>query len=681
MRCGKSKLTCPGYTKSIVFQLNSNSQASDGISKKRTGFRRTVLSEAARQAMSRYLVTSLPGTITDCLNEIDEANFQVGESRQPLAIRRGPFNVFTLARECTTHLEASDQSQFLIDDEDSLLLNWNDVSQLGLWDTGLDLDFASILNSPQVHRGHEAPTASSHATVSLPGSHSLAYHLVDQPPASQGLGAIDVEHIQEPPGAEKAFSPPQELLLTPESLQIPPSLDTTNREMQDILLLINHFTTTVVSYLTPWRHEKTPWHIFFVPHMRQCATLHMLNTPISHADEAIFNGFSAITALSIGGSCGSQEWVDKGENYRRKSYEACQIMLQGAYDTPKRYKYKRILMALQVAVLMSTLAGDPITEEYYFLETEKLIKLKGLGRKNSRKVRMLHRFYAYERLLYESTCMRGIDFNHRLRVTNDVNSVSIIPYSGDNMAFRAPDWGSLDELNVDSDPNVEGSAENEVLGLWPDALCAKVAGIPERWITILLHIVLLGKHKDAVEQAGRSDTDHLQEFHNRARTLETCIQKQVLQVDLVSIPDSLITGRKPCGDSWLNVLDCFRHALHIYFYRRIYDVSSLWLQDKVEKVRHCLARIAEGNPQSGDPPHSGSIGVLWASFVASCEAEGKDLQAFFADWYQQAAIKTGISTWLNSLSLSQQIWETKMTAGGERFTWIDLLRKQQRDKA
>lgn len=618
--------------------------------------------------MSRVLVTSVPGNVTDCLKQIDEESLQAEDTR--LEIIRGPFNVFAAIREKTPQIVPLDEIPSLFDQDDSFLSGISEMPQLNIWDTELDLDFESILTSPELQRDH---AASTFLTAGQPGSYESAI----QQTAPEGLDTNCMQHDLEQLPNDITSSLPTKSHISGLST-IPRSPEVTNRVMQDMLFLINHFTNTVITYLTPWRHEKTPWHILFVPQVRECAALLMLNAPVSYADQAIFNGFSAISALSIGGTCSSQMWLDKGEEYRRKSYEACQIMLQGAYDTPKKYKYKRILMALQVAVLMSTLKGDPVTEEYYFLETEKLIKLKGLGRKNSRKVRMLHRFYAYERLIYESTCMRGIDFTHRRRIKNDVNSVSIIPYPDDNMAFRVPDWGSLDKRGVDSEEDPEASTENEILGLWPDALCAKVAGIPEQWITVLLHIVLLGKHKDAVEQAGRSDTEHLQEFLSRAKTLETCIQKQVLQVDLASIPSSL-TGREVLGNAWHDVLDCFRHALHIYFYRRIYDVSSLWLQDKVDKVRHCLSHIAQGHPQSGDPQLSGSVGVLWASFVASCEAEGEECQDFFDDWYRQAARKTGMSTWLNSLSLSRQIWEAKRTEGGRKTTWIDVLREQQRD--
>jgi hypothetical protein len=628
--------------------------------------------------MSRLLVASVPKGLTDYLESIDEEAVRPGSV--PLDISRGPFNVFA----ATPRLAASpqpallpDQTPFLFDDGDvGFLCDRNDMSLPGSWDTDLDLELDTFLTASAPQEFHE-PSSHTLSTTSRAAHETQASDIIEQSVLEPETERFYAETALLPLSSAK--DPP---LFPASSSSIPCFPDTANcRDMQSMLFLINHFTTTIVTYLTPWRHEKTPWHILFVPQMRECAALLMLNTPMSHADEAIFYGFSAITALSIGGACCSQMWLDKGETYREKSYNACQVMLQRAYDTPKKYKYKRILMALLVAVLMSTLKGDPVTEEYYFLEAEKLIKLRGLGRKNSRKVRMLHRFYAYERLLYESTCMRGIDFKHRRRVTNDVNSVSIIAYPDDNMAFRVPDWASLgkrDAGSASSEQDSDESTEKEILGLWPDTLCAKVAGIPEQWILVLLHTVLLGKHKDAVEQAGRSDTEHLQEFHSRAKALEKCMQKQVLQVDLATIPSSL-TGREVPGEAWLDVLDCFRHALHIYFYRRIYDVPSLWLQDKVDKSRQCLARILQGYLRSGDLQFSGSVGVLWASFIASCEAEGQELQGFFADWYRQAASKTGISTWLNSLSLSQQIWSTKRTEVGRKTTWIDVLREQQRD--
>lgn len=442
----------------------------------------------------------------------------------------------------------------------------------------------------------------------------------------------------------------------------------------EILFLLQHFSTTVLTYLTPVRHEKTPWHILFLPHMRNCLALLTLQQPIPHADMTTFQGLLAISALSMGGIHQSQMWLDQGQLFKQRAFQECGAMLTDAYDLPKRYKYKSVLMALQTAVLISTLGGDPVTEEYYFLETEKFIKLKGLGRKNSRKVRLLHRCYAFERLMYESTCMRGIDLKHRHRVCSDIKSVSIIPYPEDDMAFRLPTWHDLSEqiskiLNLDDG---ETDMEDEVLGLWPDALCSKVSGVPEHWILLILHVVLLGKQKDAVEQGGSSNTTRLQEFLRRAKSLEGCINQHVLQPELSSLQGD---QNSDMGSVLQIVLDTVRHALQIYFYRRIYEVEALWLQDKVVKVRDCLLRLEAGDTTSSGL--SGCVGVLWASFIASCEAEDPSVQRSFSDWYRRAGKRTGMACWTNSLALSEQLWDEKRKLMGRKVTWIDLLRKHR----
>lgn len=455
---------------------------------------------------------------------------------------------------------------------------------------------------------------------------------------------------------------------------------------QEIVFLIQHFSTTVLTYLTPIRHEKTPWHILFLPHMRNCLAVLTLHNPIAHADMCAFQGLLAISALTMGGAHQSQMWLEQGAAYKQRALQHCGMMLEAAYDLPKRYKYKSVLMALQIMVFISTLSGDPVTEEYYFLETEKFIKLKGLGRKNSRKVRLLHRCYAFERLIYESTCMRGIDIKHRLRVCNDIKSSSMVPYPEDGMAFRLPDWHNLDEAisktrNLD-DGEAAANLEDEVLGLWPDALCSKISGLPEHWILLILHIVLLGKQKDAVEQSGASDTVHLQEFLRRAKTLESCINQHVLQPGLSSLRDNQAAATTAADNGSAsaleNVLDAIRHALQIYFYRRIYDVEALWLQDKVVKVRDCLLRCEAGDPS--DPTSSGLSGcvaVLWASFIASCEAEDPQVQSSFSGWYRRAAQRTGMSCWTNSLTLSERLWGDKRKSGRRKVTWIDFLKKHQ----
>lgn len=437
--------------------------------------------------------------------------------------------------------------------------------------------------------------------------------------------------------------------------------------------LVQYFSTTIISYLTPIRHEKTPWHILFLPHARDCLALLSLGHMIDHAGMCFFHGILAISALSLAGVHQSDMWKEQGEAHRQQANRHREIMVRTAYDLPKKYKYKSVLMALQIMGLISTLEGDPATEEYYFLEAEKLIKLRGLGRKNSRKARLLHHCYAFERLMYESTCMRGIDFKYRSRVSTDIKSVSVVPYPEDSMAFRPPNWQNLDEEISSQTQSPESDStdqNNEILGLSPDALYSKVSGLPKHWIILILHIVLLGKEKDAVEQSARSGTLQLHEFLSRAKTLERCINQHIVQAKPPHQETQAVENREALE----NMLEAIRHSLQIYFYRRIYEVNTSWLQDSVLKVRDCLLRCETLDPTC---EMSGVVGLLWASFIASCEAEDLQVQESFSDWYKRAAKRTGMVCWLNSLELSAKLWDEKRNTRGTKMTWIDLLRQEQ----
>ncbi|KAJ5684535.1 alpha-galactosidase A precursor [Penicillium maclennaniae] len=60
--------------------------------------------------------------------------------------------------------------------------------------------------------------------------------------------------------------------------------------------------------------------------------------------------------------------------------------------------------------------------EGYFLEAEKFIRMKGLKRKKSRKVRLLHHCYVLERIFHESIFICGADSTQRRLVRRTIKS-------------------------------------------------------------------------------------------------------------------------------------------------------------------------------------------------------------------------------------------------------------------
>jgi hypothetical protein len=167
----------------------------------------------------------------------------------------------------------------------------------------------------------------------------------------------------------------------------------------------------------------------------------------------------------------------------------------------------------------------------------------------------------------------------------------------------------------------------------------------------------------------------LQEFLHRAKTLERCISQYVQPSKIPNLREGAATDANL--KALKNMLDALRYAIEIYFYRRTYDVNTTWLQDKVVKVRDSLLLCESADYGSG---FSGCVGFLWSSFIASCEAEDPEVQISFSKWYKNAARRTGMHCWLNSLNLSEQIWNEKRRSKGSKVTWIDILKRNRLER-
>ena len=134
------------------------------------------------------------------------------------------------------------------------------------------------------------------------------------------------------PPSIRSPTPTISLLATPEN-QVPPNAS----------VLLQHYATTIISALTPYRHSKTPWHVLFLPFVRQCFAILMLNDSLDNAGMCIFYGTLSLSAFSLEGSSQSSEWLKWAKTYRTQAQKHAGVMLKHAYDLPKKFKYKSVL--------------------------------------------------------------------------------------------------------------------------------------------------------------------------------------------------------------------------------------------------------------------------------------------------------------------------------------------------
>ncbi|KAJ5401069.1 transcriptional regulator family: Fungal Specific TF [Penicillium sp. CMV-2018d] len=640
--CQYFGLACGGYKKDIFFDFESSSR-SHGVR-----FRRPLFSLKERERMSQCLVSSAPPKTTlRIISDIDE-ECEKATILDKIEIHQGPFGAFRLNQDQDTlpcepavndHQETySNSPEDVISPSNSYL----PPSELHLspWSQSLmQFTFDQAENAP-------SPT--------FPG------YLGDM---------LDQDCVEDDPAVHE-YSPtscfPDQSCNQPISPTLfTSSMGTTKAVPQDAVYLLKHYVSAVISLMTPLRHSKTPWHVLFIPHTKSCLAGLALGDDMSDASLCAFYGTLAISAFSLGGVSRSQTRSEKAIIYKQKAQQHARMMLTTAYDVPKVAKYKSILMALLTMVQVTMFSGNRRQSEYYFVEAEKFIRLRGLPRKKSRKVRLLHHCYVFERIIHESVFICGANSRQRHHVHAAIEKSGLGNYSLDSLSFRLSGWKNLDQemMRVRGQEEGENDLHLERPGFWSDTLYPEIFGIPEAWVLLLSQVVRLGKEKDAAEGDGTSNCISLNEFIGRAKTLEDYINNLPLP-SLENIQSELD------HEILENMLHAMQNALAIYFYRRIHDVDASLLQQKAMGV---LDRLLRCEHRDSSVVH-GSAGFIWPAFIAACEAENPLVQASFSDWFVNSARRSGLACFTETLANIQRIWQEKTCSNGKSITWLDLMK-------
>ena len=428
---------------------------------------------------------------------------------------------------------------------------------------------------------------------------------------------------------------------------------------QSAWFLIQHYTSSVLRSLSPFDHKKTPWDALFMPVVKLCIAGLKLQESLDDATLCVFYGTLAISALSLGGRWPSQGWVQKSNAYRWRALEHMKAARQPALHGIKKAKYKTQLMALLTMVQLSIASGNRNDTEYFLVETEKFIRIHGLNRKKSRKVRLLHHCYTYERIFFESTSAGGQQsIQYHASVRKAIESSGASSYSKDSLSFRLPSIENLetDMLLVKDAELGENDLHIQYPGLWPSSQYEEIFGLPERYVLFVSLIVRLAREKDGELGDDEPGVLTMKAFTSRAKAIETCLKQQ-----------------RPPQPRRNNAVDYLIAATHsavlIYFYRKIHDVDAFMLQQQVSDVRSALQSYDSLNLEKG----SASVRLLWPAFIAACESENENQRQFFATWFESAAEQSGLRLFDVTMANVERIWQQKRDNVGVNITYQSCI--------
>ncbi|KAF2136914.1 uncharacterized protein K452DRAFT_236777 [Aplosporella prunicola CBS 121167] len=680
--CQRSHLVCRGYQSRVQFLFDgmTNGVVADRLDD--TRFRRPLFTEMERQEMSDYMRASMGRTpASKALTSLDEQSQRWQYLHEDeLSIAHGPFSVLKLAQAPTTPKQVQvpevEFSEYIsppgTDSPRPLQLETaegtsNSPDHLLEMALGGDttLDLLELMDSD--------------FNEAFPDTASLFTDLHAVGQADDGLlpsaGLLDI------PNHSMAEQAHHGLLPSP----IPPSLPLTTLSErlvpQDAGFLLMHYKDHIIKLLSPLKyHRKTPWNVLQLPcAMNTFAELTLGNHP-NNARNAVFNGLLAISAFNFTNASSGDAvtyWKGVGDLYKRRAHEFLKLSLRHEVSEPKRAKYKEVLMAMLSMVTLSILVGDIESTRSYLLDAERLVCFKGVQKpKKSRKTRLLHHYYGYTRLFFEST---SVSAGTTRAIRNEARMRDEIRQFQPSTVFRFSDWGFNEEQRMLEDKNPELGQNDmhlELPGKWDLTMYPHIYGIPETFLFLLSQATRLGNEREAMEA-------HPDDYPaTSVNTLFQCVkavEKHIFEwappacgypegYDATVDPSLLDSNRRVVHHLLLSL----HQALIIFFYRRVYDVNPMILQQYAEQTIYHLKKIEEEDQATGGY----TAGTVWPGFIAGCEALSTQLQEKFSLWFKSSATASGLPVFGTAKKIAEGVWTKRVQGGDNNISWPTLMREQ-----
>ncbi|CAG9992998.1 unnamed protein product [Clonostachys byssicola] len=302
-----------------------------------------------------------------------------------------------------------------------------------------------------------------------------------------------------------------------------------------------------------------------------------------HVNEAKLANLCAIVAISayhlhITGYDSHQppeDWLQFSRKQIRDADVYFNRSLELEIRGSKAAKYKEQLMAIQALMAYSWATADSTEARRYQLETERLVRFRGLAKRDiSRRIRLLHHAYTWNRIVGESTYVLHDYGNLRRFISASFGEPQIADWREDGSSpnhtdthhtrenTRLDDFLRIRHSFEEVDRSIEGYKDahtgNQDIHLEDPRNSVEdgfhiIYGVPERWLSLLSRTTRLANWLDANETLGRLGGNRLSEtLERRAQSLEDAICAFVGGLD---VAENINANEPPnCGISSLGLV-------------------------------------------------------------------------------------------------------------------------------
>ncbi|GKZ20879.1 hypothetical protein AbraIFM66951_009198 [Aspergillus brasiliensis] len=649
--CERAGLVCERYEIRLLFDA-SDSQGSR--------CRRPLFTEDMRQRMSEQLTDSLDlDDVHTLLTKIDDqCEDQEQETNSNFTTRMGPFGAFRVVQAEMDFPEAPmDQVDDPLPPAEEIPVN------VGL-EMSLDDAFS---NDPLME------CLFGHVNV------DVSADLDAQDFFATTLPSVDSDGIS-PQSLSGGFLmgpssiPLQASLLTSPEIQYAPSV--TNLAPPDAPFLLSAYTKNVTQLFTPIQLDKSPWSMLYLPPAMETLALLTMGELANNTRMSIFYAILATTAftqrLSSLTRSASEYWQRQAETFAVEAQNYLKRALHDASSSVKKAKYKDVLVALLCMNTVSAYQGSTERVRRCLLDCENWVRFRGMPKtRKSRKVRLLHHCYVYLRIFHESTSVLPVS---HVEIESDHASPDTVRSIASSRSFRLRQWeGRLDQRMSELKEQHQGENDLhlEIPGRWESTMYPQVFGLPESLLFLLSQVTRLGNERDLSDMGSYTGALDFKQFSARARSLERCISTWRPPSMSDADPDNIVAQTNATVIRL--TLSALHKALLIFFYRRIYDVDPMILQDKAWQVRDALAQVERDDM----PSTRVAAPFIWAAFIAACEALDPTLQDWFAGWFETSARRSGLGTFKLALKIARQVWERQRQPlnSSASTSWPQVMRE------
>ncbi|KAI8213858.1 Arginine metabolism regulation protein II [Colletotrichum sp. SAR 10_76] len=375
----------------------------------------------------------------------------------------------------------------------------------------------------------------------------------------------------------------------------------------------------------------------------------------------------------------ASQWLEVGLDYQKSAQSHLKMALQSESDETSQAKYNEILMAILATAMVSVLYNGSRAVKIFLLDAERLIRLRGLSMPRSFNIRVLHHVYTHLRVIAESTDISS----DNAPKTGQALSAQAQAQAATEMAVSLRKFRiAEDSLGADLDISREKPAEVgyadihlDISGHWPVTMYPDIYGVPESLMTLLSQTISFANEKAKLEAIALYDPRVSAGLSRHVKMLEQHIWSWSLDSSDnqsgPSRPRELMNRDARLVDHPIikSLTLAMHQALIIYFYRRVYNMSAMVIQDAVRKtldyIQPCLEETADD--------HDFATSIGWAGFIAACEATTPDLQER-GKLILESIDTQGVIFGADKPSvLAQSVWDKRKETGDWTLSWPDLM--------